>query len=85
MRYLGWSINVIHRPAALHLCVTLRHAQPGVPERFLDDLREAVAHVRREPPARGGMAPAYGMAASLPLRGLVSDLLKRYLDRLYRP
>ena len=30
------------------------------------------------------MAPVYGLAANLPLRGLVSGLLERYLDRLYR-
>ncbi len=30
------------------------------------------------------MAPVYGMAATLPFRGRVSDLLKRYIDLLYR-
>jgi hypothetical protein len=79
-----WNLNGLHKPPALHLCVTLRHAQPGVAERFLADLRAAVEEVRSHPPSKGGMAPAYGMAASLPLRGVVSDLLKRYMDRLYR-
>jgi hypothetical protein len=31
------------------------------------------------------MAPVYGMAATLPFRGMVSNLLKRYIDLLYRP
>ena len=79
-----WSLNGLHRPAAVHICVTLRHTQPGVAERFLADLRDAVEHVRRSPRARGGMAPVYGMAGSLPLRGVVSDLLKRYIDLLYK-
>ncbi|HVE84675.1 MAG TPA: aspartate aminotransferase family protein, partial [Myxococcales bacterium] len=79
-----WNLNGLHKPAALHLCVTLRHTQPGVAERFLSDLRASVDQVRHHPPSRGGMAPAYGLAASLPLRGVVSDLLKRYMDRLYR-
>jgi hypothetical protein len=30
------------------------------------------------------MAPVYGMAATLPLRGLVSDMLKRYLDLIFK-
>ncbi len=30
------------------------------------------------------MAPVYGMAATLPLRGLVSDMLKKYLDLIYK-
>jgi hypothetical protein len=85
MSHRRWSLNGLHKPPALHLCVTLRHTEPGVVERFLGDLRDAVDHVRGHPPAGEGMAPAYGMAASFPLRGVVADLLKGYLDRLYRP
>ncbi len=80
----GWSLNGLHKPSAVHLCVTLRHAQPGVAERFLEDLRAAVAHVRDNPGEKGTMAPVYGMAASVPFRGLLSDLLKKYMDLLYK-
>ncbi|NTU81462.1 MAG: aminotransferase class V-fold PLP-dependent enzyme, partial [Chloroflexales bacterium] len=80
----GWSLNGLHRPPAIHLAVTLRHAQPGVAGRFLSDLREAVAEVRARPGEQGGMAPVYGLAASLPLKGLVGDLLRRYIDLLYK-
>jgi glutamate/tyrosine decarboxylase-like PLP-dependent enzyme len=81
----GWSLNGLHRPAAVHLCVTLRHTQPGVAERFLADLRASVAEVAAEPPGQGRVAPVYGLAATLPFRGVVADLLKRYIDLLYRP
>ena len=80
----GWNLNGLHRPAAVHLCVTLRHTQAGVPERFVADLEAAVAQVKKEPKTKGGMAPVYGMAGTIPLTGLVSDLLKRYLDLLYK-
>ncbi len=79
-----WSLNGLHKPPAVHLCVTLRHTQPGVAERFIDDLRAAVEYVRANPELPGGMAPVYGMAATLPLRGVVSDMLKRYMDLLYQ-
>jgi sphinganine-1-phosphate aldolase len=79
-----WSLNGLHRPPALHLCVTLRHTQPGVAERFLADLGEAVEYVRANPEVKGGMAPVYGLAATVPLHGVVSDLLKRYIDLLYK-
>jgi glutamate/tyrosine decarboxylase-like PLP-dependent enzyme len=78
----GWSLNGMHRPACVHLAVTLRHTQPGVAERFLADLREAVEKVRASPGEKGGMAPVYGLAGNLPLRGVVKDLLTRYLDVL---
>jgi hypothetical protein len=50
----------------------------------MDDLRSAVGHVKAHPEERGGMAPVYGMAATLPLRGAVGDMLKRYIDLLYK-
>ena len=80
----GWSLNGLHKPAAVHLCVTLRHTQPGVAERFLEDLREAVEFVRAHPEQKGGMAPVYGLAGTLPFRGLLSDLLKKYMDLIAR-
>jgi len=81
----GWSLNGLHRPAAVHLCVTLRHTRPGVAERFLADLRTSVAEALSQPTDDQGLAPVYGLAATLPFRGVVRDLLKRYLDLLYRP
>jgi sphinganine-1-phosphate aldolase len=80
----GWNLNGLHKPAAVHLCVTLRHTQPGVAERFLEDLRGAVEHVRNNPGESGKLAPVYGMAATVPFRGLLSDLLKKYMDLLYK-
>jgi sphinganine-1-phosphate aldolase len=81
----GWSLNGLHRPPAVHLCVTLRHTEPGVADRFLADLRASVAEVESRPAGEPGMAPVYGLAATLPFRGVVRDLLKRYIDLLYRP
>ncbi len=79
-----WSLNGLHKPSAVHLCVTLRHTQPGVAERFIDDLKAAVEHVKTQPDSHGGLAPIYGMAATIPFRGMVSELLKRYIDLLYK-
>ncbi|MBZ0288036.1 MAG: aspartate aminotransferase family protein, partial [Anaerolineae bacterium] len=79
-----WNLNGLHKPPCVHLCVTLRHTQPGVAQRFLKDLRQAVKHVRDNPREKGGLAPIYGMAANLPVRSVVGDILKRYLDVLYR-
>jgi glutamate/tyrosine decarboxylase-like PLP-dependent enzyme len=84
MSHKKWSLNGLHKPTCVHLCVTLRHTQPGVAERFLADLREAVEHVKAHPEEKGSMAPVYGMAATLPLRGMVSDLLKKYLDVIFK-
>ncbi|MCP4600262.1 MAG: aminotransferase class V-fold PLP-dependent enzyme [Proteobacteria bacterium] len=80
----SWSLNGLHKPSCVHICVTLRHTSPGVADRFLDDLNAAVDHVRKHPDEKGGMAPVYGMAATLPVRSLVGDILERYMDLLYK-
>ncbi|HEY6780710.1 MAG TPA: aspartate aminotransferase family protein [Thermoleophilaceae bacterium] len=80
----GWSLNGLHRPSCLHVCTTLRHAEPGVTDRLLEDLAAAVAEVREQPEAEGGMAPVYGMAATLPDRAVVADVLKTYMDLWYK-
>ncbi len=78
----GWSLNPLQKPAGIHLSVTLRHTQPGVSERFIEDLKAAIAYVKAHPSEHGNSAPLYGTAATIPMRGLVTDLLKRYMDLL---
>jgi glutamate/tyrosine decarboxylase-like PLP-dependent enzyme len=78
----GWSLNGLQRPPAIHLAVTLRHTVDGVAERFLTDLAGAADEAADSAGTEGGV-PLYGMAASFPVRGVVEDLLERYLDHLY--
>ncbi len=80
----GWHLNGLHRPPAVHIAITQRHTRQGVAARFLQDLATGVAAVTANPNAEGGMAPVYGMAATLPMRGMVAELLRRYIDLLYR-
>ena len=83
MRQAGWSLNGLHNPPAVHIAVTLRHTQPGLAERFVSDLKAAVAGVAGDPGPSEGMAPVYGLAATVPVRSMVGDLLERYIDMLY--
>jgi glutamate/tyrosine decarboxylase-like PLP-dependent enzyme len=78
----GWRLNGLQRPAAVHIAITLRHTQPGVADRFLADLRASLDEVRANPGVSTGMAPIYGMAASLPGE-LVRGMLGAYLDLMF--
>lgn len=80
----GWSLNGLHKPPGIHLCVTLRHTVPGIAERFVQDLRAAVDDARREPQKAGGMAPLYGMANSLPDTGPVENAMADHMDGWFR-
>jgi glutamate/tyrosine decarboxylase-like PLP-dependent enzyme len=80
----GWSLNGLHTPPGIHLCVTLRHTAPGVAERFASDLRAATDDARREPQKPGGMAPLYGMANALPNTGVVDTAMAEHMDGWFR-
>jgi sphinganine-1-phosphate aldolase len=81
----GWSLNGLHHPPAVHICTTLRHTGPGVAERFVSDLRDSLAEARSQPPSEHGMAPIYGMAATLPDRRTVETMIRGFVDLWYRP
>ena len=70
--------------AAIHVSPTLRQTEAGVAERFVTDLSDSVAFVRDTPNIEGGMAPIYGMAASIPDRTIVHEMLRQVMDIYYR-
>jgi glutamate/tyrosine decarboxylase-like PLP-dependent enzyme len=83
MAKAGWSLNGLQNPPAVHFCVTLPHTQPGVAQRFLEDLRRCVADARHG--SSGGFsAPVYGMAAAPETKQDVDGILRTYCDVLYR-
>ncbi|MES2620666.1 MAG: hypothetical protein V4615_07430 [Bacteroidota bacterium] len=79
-----WNLNGLHKPPCFHIALTLRQTQPGVAEKFIADLKESVAYVKANPGSKDGLAPVYGLASSLPFRGIVSDILKTTLDVVYK-
>ena len=81
----GWSLNGLHRPPAVHICTTLRHAAPDVAERFVADLADSAGAAAGQEASAGGMAPVYGMAAQLPDRAAVAGMLKAFVDLWFRP
>jgi sphinganine-1-phosphate aldolase len=79
--HVGWNLNVLQNPAAIHICCTL----PTVPvvNDFLKDLKSSVEEVKANPTLdKNGMGAIYGMAASIPDKSLVDDITKAYLDVL---
>lgn len=52
-------------------------------EQFLKDLVDSVALVKANPNAfPDGLAPMYGLAATLPDRSIIADIGKTYLDAI---
>lgn len=80
----GWNLNALQFPSAVHICVTLLHTQPGVADRFINDVKEITKTCLQDPKACDvGSAAVYGMAQSLPDRSIVDQITRTYLDSLY--
>lgn len=81
MKRKKWVLDPLQFPEAIHICLTVRHAGKG--EEFVRDFREAVELVKNHPEQfKSGMAPVYGLAASIPDRSVVRGFVTGYLDRL---
>jgi len=66
----------------MHICITPLWSSDAV-DKFLMDLREASETLIKNPNAYdGGVAPMYGIAASLPDRSIINDILISYVDAL---
>nr|CAG4651780.1 EOG090X051L [Triops cancriformis] len=84
MAKLGWNLNALQFPSSIHLCVTYLHTQPGVADRFLQNVREVVGEIMKDPKADvGGAAAIYGMAQSIPDRSMVAEMACCFLDAMY--
>merc|ERR1711997_980565 len=80
----GWNLNVLQFPSCIHLCVTLLHTQPGVADKFVNDVKELTEKAMADPKACDtGSAAIYGMAQTLPDRSIVDQMTRAYLDSLY--
>jgi len=80
-----WSLNGLQNPAGVHICLTHRHTQAGLADKFIADLNDAVAKVKADPDKEtDGVGRLYGMSANIPIKGVMDAFLKRYLDLIYK-
>lgn len=94
MSHRGWHLNSLQDPPAMHVAVTMPIVK--VWEKLTTDL-EGVIEAEREKErvrivegkgakgkAMGDSAALYGVAGSLPHKGVVVDLARGFLDTLYK-
>ena len=77
---LGWRMNGLQLPPALHFCITRPNTQPGVTADFARDLARAVSYAQNPPNPRPRSGAMYGAGgAARPPR---EQLAKASADRL---
>ncbi|EFO87349.1 CRE-SPL-1 protein [Caenorhabditis remanei] len=84
MMKLGWNLNTLQNPSAIHICLTINQAREEVVDQFVADLKttcEEVAAAGNEKPNHG-MAAMYGMAAQVP-KSVVDEVIALYIDATY--
>lgn len=79
----GWRLNGLQLPAGEHLCVTLPQTQPGVAEKFVEDLREAVEYAKNPPQPQALSGAVYGLSGSVSGQATLQELLHAWLDASY--
>uniref|UniRef100_A0A1W7RG34 sphinganine-1-phosphate aldolase n=1 Tax=Agkistrodon contortrix contortrix TaxID=8713 RepID=A0A1W7RG34_AGKCO len=80
----GWNLNILQFPRSIHFCLTLLQTEPGVAEQMVEDVRECVSEIMKNPKEKTtGLSAIYGMAQVIPDRNLVSEIAGGYLDSLY--
>uniref|UniRef100_A0A914GVD7 sphinganine-1-phosphate aldolase n=1 Tax=Globodera rostochiensis TaxID=31243 RepID=A0A914GVD7_GLORO len=82
---LGWNLNFLQKPNALHFCITYNQTADGVLNAFLEDLKIACEEVAASPD-RGESsktAAIYGMAAKIPDKGIIEEVAHLYIDACY--
>ena len=80
---LGWRLNALQLPPALHFCVTRPNTADGVAEAFVADLRDAVdyaKHPAQEAPSSGAL---YGLGGTPAGNEALETLFDAALDAMY--
>jgi len=79
----GWNLNTLQFPPSIHICVT--NLTYRVADQLLEDLREISLDLLKQPTAKTeGVGALYGLAQTIPDRGLVDSMAKGFLDVLYK-
>lgn len=81
LKNLGWNLNPLQFPSAVHITITRMHTGRNVASSFVRDVKSSVAQLMIEPKGKlGGSAAIYGMAQTVPDRSIVGEICTKYLD-----
>ncbi|MDJ0786486.1 MAG: aminotransferase class V-fold PLP-dependent enzyme [Myxococcota bacterium] len=83
MHAKGWRFNGQQYPNAIHMCVTRPQTQPGVVDKFAEDLAAAIPYALDPPVEQPKSGAIYGgVPKGIPgVDDMVKNLLVDYLDR----
>jgi len=83
LEHKGWRMNGCQNPPGFHFCITLPQTQPGIAERYVQDLKDGVAFAKNPPYEVPRTGFLYGMGASVDGLEMLRQGLTGYMDASY--
>jgi len=80
---LGWRLNALQLPPALHFCVTRPNTAAGVAEKFEEDLRDAVEYAKHPAAESASSGALYGLGGTPAGNEILDTLFSAALDAMY--
>ena len=73
-----WNLNILQNPLCLHICITPNNIDNL--REFVEILRELTLYNLDENTNDSNLVAIYGMAAKIPDKNIVDEIVEEYLD-----
>jgi glutamate/tyrosine decarboxylase-like PLP-dependent enzyme len=83
LKKAGWRLNSLQLPPALHFCITRPNTAPGVIDRFLVDLADAVQYARDHAGEAAESGAMYGFGGTPQGNQTINSLMSAVLDAMH--
>ena len=83
LKALGWRLNSLQLPPALHFCVTRPNTREGVAEAFVEALRDAVGYAREHAGEAAESGAMYGFGGTPQGNQTLNQLMSGVLDAMH--
>ena len=83
LKELGWRLNSLQLPAALHFCVTLPNTADGVAQQFVADLQDAVEWALARSGTTAQSGAMYGFGGTPQGNQTLMELMDGVLDAMH--
>ena len=71
----GWHMSALHLPKSVHICITPANAS-NIKKHFVNNVKEAIAELKKNPPKQCDTAAIYGATAQLPSSELGDEMMR---------
>lgn len=79
----GWRMNGCQNPPGFHFCITLPQTEPGLAERFIEDLKAGVAYAKNPLQPTPMSGALYGLSGSADGKEILKQGMLAWVEATY--